>query len=107
MALLDELRASIIGGNPEVAGELTRKALREGRKADEILRGALIPGIHEVGEKFGRNELYLPELLVAGLAMKEAVGVLKPLLAEAGVKTAGKVLIATVRGTSTTSAKTS
>ncbi len=98
MAVFDELRASILSGNPESAGELTRKAVREGRKPEEILRDALIPGIQEVGEKFGRDELYLPELLVAGLAMKEAVGVLRPLLAESGVKTAGKVLIATVRG---------
>jgi 5-methyltetrahydrofolate--homocysteine methyltransferase len=98
MALLDELRASIVSGNPESARELTEKAVQEGWKAEEVLHGALIPGIHEVGEKFGRNEIYLPELLVAGMAMKEAVGVLKPLLADAGVKTAGKALIATVRG---------
>jgi 5-methyltetrahydrofolate--homocysteine methyltransferase len=98
MAVFDELRASILGGNPESAGELTRKAVRDGHRAEEILRDVLIPGIQEVGEKFGRDELYLPELLVAGLAMKEAVGVLRPLLAQSGVKTAGKVLIATVRG---------
>ena len=98
MALFDELRASIVNGNPEAAGALTRKALQEGQKAENILHEALILGIHEVGERFGRNELYLPELLVAGLAMKEAVAVLKPLLADRGVKTAGKALIATVRG---------
>jgi 5-methyltetrahydrofolate--homocysteine methyltransferase len=98
VALLDELRASIVNGNPEAAGEMTRKALQAGEKAENILREALISGIHEVGEKFGRNEIYLPELLVAGLAMKEAVAVLKPLLADTGVKTMGRALIATVRG---------
>jgi 5-methyltetrahydrofolate--homocysteine methyltransferase len=98
VALLDELRASIVKGQPEAAGEMTRKALQAGEKAENILREALISGIHEVGEKFGRNEIYLPELLVAGLAMKEAVAVLKPLLADTGVKTMGRALIATVRG---------
>jgi 5-methyltetrahydrofolate--homocysteine methyltransferase len=98
VALLNELRASIVDGNPEAAGEITRKALQAGEKAENILREALISGIHEVGEKFGRDEIYLPELLVAGLAMKEAVAVLKPLLADRGVKTMGRALIATVRG---------
>jgi 5-methyltetrahydrofolate--homocysteine methyltransferase len=98
MALLEELRTSIVEGNPEAAGELTRKALQAGGKAEHILREALIPGIHEVGEKFGRNEIYLPELLVAGLAMREAIAVLKPLLTDTGVKTGGRALIATVRG---------
>jgi 5-methyltetrahydrofolate--homocysteine methyltransferase len=98
MALFDELRASIVSGNPEAAGELTRKALQEGQKPENILQEALIPGIHEVGERFGRDEIYLPELLVSGMAMKEAVAILKPLLADRGVKSAGKVLIATVRG---------
>ena len=98
MALFDELRTSIVNGNPEAAGALTRKALQEGQKAENILHEALILGIHEVGERFSRNEIYLPELLVAGMAMKEAVAVLKPLLADPGIKTAGKALIATVRG---------
>ena len=98
MALFDELRASIVNGNPEAAATLTRKALQEGQKAENILHEALILGIHEVGERFGRNEIYLPELLVSGMAMKEAVAVLKPLLADPGIKTAGKALIATVRG---------
>jgi len=98
MALFDELRASIVNGNPEAAATLTRKALQEGQKAENILHEALILGIHEVGERFGRNEIYLPELLVSGMAMKEAVAVLKPLLADPGIKTSGKALIATVRG---------
>jgi 5-methyltetrahydrofolate--homocysteine methyltransferase len=59
---------------------------------------ALIPGIHEVGDKFGRGEMYLPELLVSGMAMKGAVEVLKPLRSDPGIKTAGKALIATVEG---------
>jgi 5-methyltetrahydrofolate--homocysteine methyltransferase len=98
MALLDQLRNSIINGDPDGAKESTRKALQEGLKAETILNEGLISGIHEVGEKFGRSEIFLPELLVSGLAMKGAVEVLKPFLADAGVRTAGKAVIATVRG---------
>ena len=98
MDLLDELRGKIVDGDPEGAKRLTQKALQEGLNAEKILSKALIAGIHEVGERFGRNEIFLPELLVAGLAMKGAVEILKPLLAAGGVETAGKAVIATVRG---------
>jgi 5-methyltetrahydrofolate--homocysteine methyltransferase len=98
MALLDQLRTSIVNGDPDGAREATQKALQEGLKVETILNEGLISGIHEVGERFGRNEIFLPELLVSGLAMKGAVEVLKPFLADAGVRTAGKAVIATVRG---------
>jgi len=98
MAILENLRESIISGNLETAKELIEKALGQGLGADKILKEALIAGIHEVGERFGRNELYLPELLVSGMAMKGAVEVLKPLLIKSGVTSAGKTVIATVRG---------
>ncbi len=98
MGLLDELRGKIVDGDPEGAKRLTQKALQEGLRVEKILNEALIAGIHEVGERFGRNEIFLPELLVAGLAMKGSVEILKPLLAAGKVETAGKAVIATVRG---------
>jgi 5-methyltetrahydrofolate--homocysteine methyltransferase len=98
MALLDQLRISIVNGDPDEAKDATRKALQDGLKVEKILNEGLVAGIHEVGEKFGRNEIFLPELLVSGLAMRGAVGVLKPFLSDPGVKTAGKAVIATVRG---------
>lgn len=98
MGLLEDLKNSIVNGNPEAARDLTQKALLGGLKFEKILNEVLIPGIHEVGEKFGRDEIYLPELLVSGMAMKGAVEVLKPLRSDPGIKTAGKALIATVKG---------
>ncbi len=98
MDILEELRESIIGGNAEKAEELTAKALQQNLGVDRILKESLIAGIHEVGERFGRNEIFLPELLVAGMAMKGAVGILKPLLAKSGIASAGRAVIATVRG---------
>ncbi len=98
MGLVDDLRNSVVNGDPEAAGELARKALQGGLTFEEIMSAALIPGIHEVGDRFGRGEMYLPELLVSGMAMKGAVDVLKPLRSVPGNKTAAKALIATVQG---------
>ncbi len=98
MGILEELRESIIAGNPEKAKELTAKALQQRVGVDRVLKESLIAGIHEVGERFGRNELFLPELLVSGMAMRGAVEVLKPLLGKSGTASAGRAVIATVRG---------
>jgi len=99
MAPLDQLRASILNSDPDGAKEATQKALQEGLKAETILNEGLMPGIQEVGERFGRNELFLPELIVSGLAMKGALEVLTPFLSDAGVrKGAKKAVIATVAG---------
>jgi len=99
VALLDQLRASILNSDPDGAKEATQKALQEGLEAETILNEGLMPGIQEVGERFGRNELFLPELMVSGLAMKEALEVLKPFLSDASVrKGAKKAVIATVAG---------
>ncbi len=98
MGLLDDLKNSIVNGDPEAARELTQKALQGGLTFEKIMNEVLLPGIHEVGDRFGRGEMYLPELLVSAMAMKAAVQVLKPLRSDPGIKTAGKALIATVKG---------
>jgi 5-methyltetrahydrofolate--homocysteine methyltransferase len=99
VALLDQLRASILNSDPDGAKEATQKALQERLKAETILNEGLMPGIQEVGERFGRNELFLPELIASGFAMKEALEVLRPFLSDAGVrKGAKKAVIATVSG---------
>jgi 5-methyltetrahydrofolate--homocysteine methyltransferase len=98
MGLLDDLKNSVVNGDPAAARELAQKALQSGLTFEKIMSEALIPGIHDVGDKFGRGEMYLPELLVSGMAMKGAVEVLKPLGSDPGIKTAGKALIATVQG---------
>jgi methylmalonyl-CoA mutase cobalamin-binding domain/chain len=66
--------------------------------AAQILNEALLSGMSIVGEKFKKNEVYVPEVLVAARAMNQGAGLLKPLLAEAGAQSSGKVCIGTVRG---------
>jgi len=77
---------------------LTNKALAEGKSPQEILYEALVPGMDVVGKKFKANEFYVPEVLVAARAMQGGLNILKPLLAKAGVKQIGTIVIGTVKG---------
>ena len=58
----------------------------------------LLPGMMAVGDKFKRNEIFVPDMLIAGRAMKEALMILEPLLAAAGVKPEHRAVIGTVQG---------
>jgi len=98
VADLNALAAAIISGKAPVAKELTEQALAEGLPAAEILNRGLVAGMNVVGEKFKNNEFYVPEVLIAARAMKNAMEVLRPVLAETGVEPAGRVAIGTVRG---------
>jgi 5-methyltetrahydrofolate--homocysteine methyltransferase len=64
----------------------------------EILAGALIAGMDEVGKDFKAGDLFVPEVLIAARAMHAGMGVLRPLLAESDIPSAGKYLIGTVEG---------
>ena len=91
---------SVVSGDVAKTEELTRAALEANVPAEEILDTGLVAGIQVVGDKFGNGEIFLPELLMAGEAMKAAMGLLKPALAkkEGGIPYVGKVAIGTVKG---------
>ena len=77
---------------------IVQKAIDEGVNAEEILNDGLLAGMSVIGEKFKNGEAYVPQVLVAARAMNMGVELLKPLLAESGVKATGKVCIGTVLG---------
>jgi 5-methyltetrahydrofolate--homocysteine methyltransferase len=87
-------------GKAKEVEQMTRDALAEGRKPQEILEEGLIAGMAVVGEDFKHNILYVPEVLIAARAMKAGMGVLKPLLAtgDGAAEPTGRLLIGTVRG---------
>jgi len=91
------LKESLIKGDIEKTAELTQAALDAGVKAKDVLDKCLVPGLAEVGRRFQRGEYYFPELLVAGEAMKSAMAILKPLLAQKGGATIGRYVIGTVK----------
>lgn len=77
---------------------LVEEAIAEGAPAKQILEDGLIAGMGILGGKFKRNEVYVPEVLVAARAMNKALAVLEPAMAEAGVKPLGNVVVGTVKG---------
>ena len=95
--LLD-LRKAIIEGNARKTVELTKAAIKEEISANDILHKALVPGIREIGELFGKGECYLPELIVSGKAMEAAIEQLEPLFGKGESFDTGRFLIGTVKG---------
>ena len=98
MADLKTLADAIIKGDQNTAMEITKAALDEGTPAESVLNDGLIAGMEVIGGRFKKNEVYIPEVLIAARAMKMAMEILEPELAKAGVKPRGKFLIGTVQG---------
>ena len=98
MADMQALADAIINGKAPLAKELTEAALAAGVGPAQVLNEGLVAGMEVVGTKFKNNEFYVPEVLIAARAMKNAMAVLRPVLAGAGVKPVATVAIGTVRG---------
>ncbi|MHB9024387.1 MAG: corrinoid protein [Armatimonadota bacterium] len=93
-----EMAECIIRGKKAQAVALTQQALDEGVDPQTIISDGLITGMAVVGDRFKKNEFYVPEVLIAARAMKESVALLKPLLEASGVEPQGIVVIGTVKG---------
>ena len=98
MADLKALAEAVIGGDQTTAVDVTKAALGEGMAPKQVLDEGLIAGMDVVGSRFKKNEIYIPEVLIAARAMKMAMEVLEPELVKAGVEPIGKLLIGTVQG---------
>jgi 5-methyltetrahydrofolate--homocysteine methyltransferase len=95
---LKALAEAVIKGNQSLAVQLTKDALADKTPAKTILNDGLIAGMGVLGGRFKRNEVYIPEVLIAARAMKSAMEVLSPELVKAGVKPIAKFLLGTVQG---------
>jgi 5-methyltetrahydrofolate--homocysteine methyltransferase len=98
MVDLKALADAVIKGDQAAAVEITKTALKKGTPAKNVLYDGLIAGMDIIGARFKKNEVYIPEVLIAARAMKMAMEVLEPELAKAGVKPIGKFMIGTVQG---------
>lgn len=98
MADLKEMSLMVQKGDFRGVERLTREALNEGLSAQDILQGGLIAGMNVIGERFKKNEIFVPGVLWAARAMKAGMALLRPILAETGVKPVGKVVLGTVEG---------
>lgn len=97
-AILENIAEGVIDGLVDEVRNNVRKAVGEGVIAKEILDEGLIAGMDEVGGLFKEGEMFVPEVLVAAKAMQAGMEIIKPMLLESGVKTAGTVLTVTVEG---------
>lgn len=95
---LQDISMKLQAGKAKDVKVLVQQAIDEGIPAQTILEEGLLSGMSVIGEKFKNNEVFVPEVLVAARAMNMGANLLKPLLAEAGVKASGKVCIGTVKG---------
>ena len=98
MADLKALAESVINGDQSTAVEITKQAISDNMSAKEILGQGLIAAMSVVGERFSKNEIYIPEMLIAARAMTSATEILEPELVKAGVEPVGRFLVGTVAG---------
>jgi 5-methyltetrahydrofolate--homocysteine methyltransferase len=98
MAELNQLSEALQKGDMKEVERLTREALNKGLSPSDILANGLIAGMDVVGGKFKRNEMFIPEVLIAARAMHSGLNILEPKLAETGAKPIGTVVLGTVKG---------
>lgn len=94
----NDLYDAILNGDAKKAYAATEAALAAGAPPMELIQGSMVPAMDEVGRLFESEDYFVPELLLAGRAMKSALGLLKPLLTASGQKMAVRVIIGTVKG---------
>ena len=96
--LVEQMHDDLYDGLREEIVEGTQLLLHRGWTAEKVLNEALVEGMRIVGEDFRDGILFVPEVLLAANAMKGGMEILRPLLAETGVKPIGKMVIGTVKG---------
>ena len=92
------LKTAIIRGKRNDVVTIVQGAIDAGTDLNEILDQGMIPAMREIGDKFSRNEAYVPELLIAARAMQSGLALIEPLIAASGRESKGKIAIGTVCG---------
>lgn len=98
MELTMQISAKVIEGNIANVKDLTKQALGHRIDVQKIIEEGFMPGLDIVGEKYTAGEIFLPEMLVAGMAVQAGMEILGPLLTKSGVKIKGTIVAGTVEG---------
>uniref|UniRef100_A0A7C3RJC9 Cobalamin-binding protein n=1 Tax=Dictyoglomus thermophilum TaxID=14 RepID=A0A7C3RJC9_DICTH len=98
MEILKEIANAVISGDRKKVQELVEKALKEGITPEDIIDKGLLSGMSVIGERFKKNEIFVPEVLVSARAMQKGMEILKPLIAKSSNVIKGKIVIGTVKG---------
>lgn len=95
---LQDIYQGILDGDQGMVTDGVTRALAQNIPPADILNQAMIEAMGQVGKLFEEGEYFVPEMLIAARAMQAGLGILKPRLVEADVKSAGKVVAGTVKG---------
>ncbi len=95
---LSLLSDAVIKGEADIVSDLTKQALDENISVDKIINNGLIAGMNVIGERFKKNDIFIPEVMISAHAMRTGMEILKPLFSSAGLEPKGTVVIATVKG---------
>ena len=96
--VLGKISEMLQKGKAKDVAELVTKAIADGIEPGSILNEGLLAGMSIIGGKFKRNEVYVPEVLIAARAMKAGMQILQPKLADSGVEPKGTAVVGTVKG---------
>jgi 5-methyltetrahydrofolate--homocysteine methyltransferase len=96
--IYERLSTAVLEGNEERVPKLVQKGLDEGLAPKDILDNGLIVGMNEVGARFKRGDMFVPEVLMAARSMQAGLIVLRPELVASGAKLIGKIVMGTVKG---------
>lgn len=98
MAFVEKLYDAIVDGSGAEALEAVREELRAGTDPMLLITDSMIPAMDDVGQLYQEEQYFVPELILAGRAMKAAMEPLRPLLAFSGAKPAGVIVAGAVKG---------
>jgi len=98
MKLLERLSRAVYTGDMDLAAELTENAIKEGISASDILENGLVSAMQEIGDKYKKGEIFVPEMLIAARAMNKALSILEPEMVKVGVESKGTFIIGAVKG---------
>ena len=96
--LYEQISQAVQSGKVKDVKEFITQAIDAGLPAKDILEKGLLDGMNIIGEKFKKNEVYVPEVLIAARAMNAGTALIKPLLSDGDTTAKGKVAIGTVKG---------
>ena len=97
-AIYERLSTAILEGNEEKLPKLVQKGLDQGLAPKDILDNGLIVGMNEVGARFKRGDMFVPEVLMSAKSMQAGLSVLRPHLTASGAQLIGTIVIGTVKG---------
>lgn len=98
MSIIQEISVNLQKGKAKIVKQLVQQAMDEGMNAKTILEDGLLSGMMVIGEKFKKDEVFVPDVLVAARAMNNGITILEPKLVEMGNEPIGKAVVGTVQG---------